>query len=89
MASWKEALENSSISMAVYPYAEVGPGYDQPQVEGIPGDIQEILIKEEGKGYIMIVTVLVDGVSEDGVSEDEITARLRELVADPNNDWEE
>ena len=88
MASWKEAMENGSTDMAAYSYAELIPADEQPQVEGIPGDILEILIKEEKKGYIMIVTVLVDGVSPDGVTEDEINARLREMGADPDNNWE-
>lgn len=89
MSDWKTALENCSVKASLYAYAEAIEAKDQPQVEGIPGEITEIHVKKEGEGkYSMLLTVLMDGVPEEGVSEEEINHRLKVLGADPNADWE-
>lgn len=86
MTNWKRALERCPVKSTGYPYAELIHADDQPKIEGIQGDITEILITREIKGYSILLTVLVNDLEE--VSEEQITKRLRALGADPDEGWE-
>jgi hypothetical protein len=88
---WKTVLEDDPFKTAEYSYSENVdarnfPNGEYPAIEGIPGEIHEIMVrKEEGK-YSIQLTIFMDDL--EGISEEEVTARLKVLGADPNTDWE-
>lgn len=86
--NWKQALEDCPVKSSSYPYCEIVHADDQPQVPGIPGDIQSIQVDEaEEKGrYDILVTIIMQDM--ENLTEEELVKRLRALGADPNADWE-
>jgi len=87
VAGWKQALEASNVGAANYPYAELIEGDKQPRISGLFGDITEILVSREGVNrYSLLVTVLVEDL--DNANAEQISARLREFGADPDDGWE-